>query len=99
MRRVPACALLVACAAAPFLWMVPASADPGYPPTTGGTGGGGTGVTLTTGGGGGGRVHLPRTGQDITQESLIGAGSIAAGGALLLLVSRSRRRGAGGSSS
>ena len=90
MRRSSLFAGLAACAAAPLLWIAPASADPGYPPT-GPTGSGGGGVT-TTQGGGSITTGLPKTGRDLQTAGLVGGGSVLAGVALLLAVGRSRGR-------
>ena len=89
MRRPGARSLLVVGAVAPLLWAVPASADPGYPPT--GPSGGGGGETF-----GGGTVtpNLPRTGQDLQSAALLGGGSVLAGGLVLIVAARSRRSAA-----
>ena len=70
----------------PVLWMAPAFADPGYPPT--GPTGGSTTVTFT---GGGSTVNLPHTGQDVQDAALLGGAAVLGGSALLLLARRSRR--------
>ncbi|MGB8650236.1 MAG: hypothetical protein WCD35_06205 [Mycobacteriales bacterium] len=94
MSRLPAFALVVACALGPELAMSPALADSGYPPT-GPTGGG---VTTTLGGGGVSTVpaSLPRTGTDVRTPALVGGSSVLVGVALLVGGTTRRRRRAAG---